>query len=158
MRLLLFLALSLSAFAQLVTVNWIPAVGNPSGVGTNVYRALGACSATPLTFAKLTATPLAAGVTNYVDSAVSRAASYCYRVTAALGSVESAPSGTAEAVIPLGAPTGVSVIIQLAVNVTVDGVKTASKQINLKLSDSHVELTEDKWNYAFGASTTRAQK
>lgn len=69
------------------------AAGNPT-LTYNVYRAPNCAGQ----FLKLNA--LGLSVTSYVDAAVAPGATYCYRVTAVLNGVESAPSNPAVAVIP----------------------------------------------------------
>jgi hypothetical protein len=117
--LLLALVIATTAAAQQPvhksTLNWIAspdAATNPT-LFYNVYRALGPCPATgsPTTLANIGST--LAGALSYVDVGVNVAQSYCYIVRSAVkdGSgnlVESADSVSAQAVIPLARPSGLT--------------------------------------------------
>lgn len=122
MKHIAILLLSLaSCFAQSqVSLSWVANPSNPAGVGYNVYRG---CGIPGQTFAKLNATAIA--VTSYNDASVVNGTNYCYRATATNGVSESAPSSSVDAVIPLGAPSGLTITIKLAVNVSVNGQTTA---------------------------------
>ncbi len=93
--LLIFAASLLSAQGHSVTLNWSDII-NPSGTTWNVYRAPGACTASPV-FVKLNAA--AVTVKTYVDSTVV-SGSYCFQVTAVLNGIESLPSNSIGAVYP----------------------------------------------------------
>ncbi len=88
MRTLTLLAFSVTAFAQSygVELNWI---ASPSpGVGYNVYKAT---TPNPAVWTLLTPTPIP-GLT-YTDP-IATGATYYYRITAALGIMESVPVTT----------------------------------------------------------------
>lgn len=133
MHYLILLALSVvSLMAQSVTLNWTANTGNPTGVQYNVYRATGACGTTQ-TFAKINTVGIAP--LNYTDTAITRGNTYCYRVTAFLGAAESAPSPTAQAVIPLGAPTNLTITVDIAVNVNVNGAPVVAKIVGVQFPE-----------------------
>jgi hypothetical protein len=106
MKLLIFLLLSVSAFAQAathsVTLTWLDA-SNPTGTTYNVYRSTGLCSGTPV-FSKL-----ASGVTllTYKDTSVG-VGNFCYEVTATVNSIEGPASNL---VNPQVAPFAVSLSV-----------------------------------------------
>lgn len=95
---------------------------------TNVYRLTGACPTGTAGFTKVTATP----VTNatYTDSAVVPG-NYCYYVTASLNGVESIPSGTVQATVPVAPPTGLTIT---SVAMLING---STETILAKWSDSN---------------------
>lgn len=111
---LLFLLAALCASASSVQLSWTDTL-NPPTTQYNVYRASGACAGSP-TFAKLNPAPIAPKTYNDPDLA---AGTYCYRVTATDGTLESAPSSSAGAVIPAppSAPSGLSVTVTVTVTV-----------------------------------------
>ena len=131
MRLALLILVAASAFAQArsVTVRWLANPADTGVSGYNVYRATGACSPAPApaAFVKRNATPVTTLV--YNDANISLG-TYCYYVTALGGGLESAPSGTAVAVVPPGAPTSVTITIEVAVTVNVNGVELAKRNFS----------------------------
>jgi hypothetical protein len=93
-----------------VTLNWTAstdAAGNPT-LSYNVFRLIGACSATAA-FTKINTTPVTA--TTFVDSGIAPGA-YCYQATSFLNGAESKPSNQVAAVI-LPLPPG-SVVVSAA--------------------------------------------
>lgn len=97
-----------------VALSWVAspdAVANPS-LTNNVYRLVASCPASvvPSQFTKVNPSPLA--VTSFTDTNVTAAATYCYFVTAQLGGLESVPSNTFQAVIPLAPDSGLSGIVK----------------------------------------------
>lgn len=113
----LFFLLAASVMGQQVTrtvvLTWDDAT-NPAGTRYQVYKATGACDATPApAFAKL-----GTEVTEktYTENAVP-IGRYCYRVTAVANGVESPPSNLAGADVPPAAPGGLSITVQVSVQV-----------------------------------------
>ena len=110
MRFLIFL-LAVSAFAQngtpptVVSLAWEDA-RNPTGVSYSVYRSNSLCSATSL-FVKVATVP----AKSYEDTNVAPG-NYCYRVTAALNSLESSPSNSVDVTIPLRPPVALSATVK----------------------------------------------
>jgi len=106
--LLLFLVLSMSAFAQThsATLTWVD-TSNPMGTTYNVHRATGLCTGTP----SYSVIASAVAVKTYVDTTVTPG-NYCYVVTAVYMGVESANSNTALAPVPSFAPTALAVTVQ----------------------------------------------
>jgi hypothetical protein len=99
---LLTAALSVVGLAQSrsVKLDWQANPGNPkTGVSYYPYRAAGECGAAGQQFERLTQSPVAA--LTYTDTTVRPGRKYCYHVRATDGKGESAPSPTAEAVIPV---------------------------------------------------------
>jgi len=93
-----------------VTLTWTD-TSNPSGSTYNVYRAAVACPAgggiAGVTFTKIgSAVPLSP----YSDANVTAGQTYCYYLTT-VGTPESGPSATAQAVIPTAFPPGQIIII-----------------------------------------------
>lgn len=84
-----------------VALTWSDSDSAVSGIGYNVYRAPGTCSASSV-FSKLTATPITS--LSYTDATVSLGNSYCYQVTATLAGGESAPSNSITATVNLPSP------------------------------------------------------
>jgi hypothetical protein len=125
----LFSAIAFGQTSPSVALNWTNAPSNPAGTLTNAYRASGACGTTGQTFTKLNTTGITG--TTYADSGVARGQTYCYRVTATNGAQESAPSTTADAAIPLAAPSGVTITVNIALTVSTDGVQVASKNFTV---------------------------
>jgi hypothetical protein len=109
-RLLAFIMLSLSAFAQAathsVTLSWTD-TSNPITATYNVYRATGLCSGTPV-FSKIAS---ALTTKSFVDSTV-QPGNYCFAVTAAIGGVESGQSNSVNPAVPAFAPAGLSFTVQ----------------------------------------------
>lgn len=116
---------ALSVFTQTrnVTLNWNHT--DPT-VSFNLYRAPADCASNPTNFAKINAAPIT--TKSYTDSAVAYGV-YCYRATATANGRESIPSNTAEAAVDPKEPTGLQTVINVAVQVTPDGVVTASMQV-----------------------------
>lgn len=108
MKLLIFLLLSVAAFAQThsVTLTWVDA-SNPTGTTYSVYRATGLCSGTPV-FSKLAS---AITTKTYPDTTVTPG-NYCYVVTANFQGAESAQSNTVSPAVQPFAPTGLSFTVQ----------------------------------------------
>lgn len=115
LKLILLALLSIApsfAFAQTVhsaSLAWIQST--TSGVTSNgVYRAPGACPTTGTpTYTLLTNT--ASPATSYVDTTVVAATTYCYAVTASVGTEVSGYSVPATAIIPstTNSPTNLTV-------------------------------------------------
>jgi hypothetical protein len=108
--LLLILALAGMSFAQghSATLTWTDNL-NPSGTTYNIYRTLGACSATTVF-----SSPIISGllVKTFVDTTVTTGV-YCYAVTAVFNMVQSMISTTTgtdyvTGTIPSSAPTMVT--------------------------------------------------
>lgn len=93
--LVLFAAALLAQTAHTVVLTWTDP-NNPAGATYNVYRANGACSSNP-TFASLVSTPVS-GLT-FTDTGVTVGQTYCYHITAVIGTVESAPGPNAGATV-----------------------------------------------------------
>jgi hypothetical protein len=119
MLLLMIFALSLSAHAasaqHSVTLNWIASADSTTTTpGTvSVFRATGTCPASgigTLTYTTLTSTAPAGGP--YTDTAVTVGSAYCYYITATIGSATSGPSNTVGAVIPVGPPTSLIIVVK----------------------------------------------
>jgi hypothetical protein len=97
--LLILLTIPIALFGQgshSATLNWA-ASPTTNVTGYNVYRLVGACSATA-TFTKLTASPIA--VLTYTDGTVTAGTTYCYSVTAVSPGGESPGAGTWQVTIP----------------------------------------------------------
>lgn len=90
-----------AADAKTVSLAWEDA-RNPTGVSYSVYRSNSVCSVTSL-FVKVASVP----AKSYEDTNVAPG-NYCYRVTAALNSLESAPSNSVDWTVPLYPPTALS--------------------------------------------------
>jgi hypothetical protein len=115
--LLLLLTTPSSASAQTVHSVTLAATASSDAAANptltyNVYRLNGACPATaPISvsgsgFTKKNTTPLA--TPSYTDSGIAPGA-YCYFMTAFLNTVESIPSNTAQALVPVAVPTSLGV-------------------------------------------------
>ena len=89
--------------AVAILLTWADSI-NPPGATYNVYRAPGVCSESSR-FEKLTPVPLA--VRTHQDAP--GPGSWCYRVTALVGAIESAPCSSVTAVVQPAAPTGLTV-------------------------------------------------
>ena len=89
--------------AVAILLTWADAI-NPPGATYNVYRAPGACSESSR-FEKLTPVPLAAKTHQDAPGP----GNWCYRVTAFVGAIESAPSSPVTALVQPAAPTGLTV-------------------------------------------------
>lgn len=113
---------ALCAQNRSVDLSWTASV--TPGVTYNVYRAPAACSPLPTNFVKQNAAPIA--TTSFSNTGVPTG-TYCYYVTAAAAGLESGPSNNAGAAVGPIAPTGLTVTVQVAVNVTVNGVQVASQ-------------------------------
>jgi hypothetical protein len=129
MRFILALAFAAAAASaqsnRTVTLTWT--ASPTAGVtGYNMYRAPGACAANG-TAAKINPAPIA-GLT-FTDSVP--VGIYCYHATALGGGLESGPSPKSEASVSPAAPGPITITIQVAVNVTVDGVKMAQKDFTV---------------------------
>ncbi|MEN6533698.1 MAG: fibronectin type III domain-containing protein [Bryobacteraceae bacterium] len=107
-------AVAFSAFAQndasttdakTVSLAWEDA-RNPAGVSYSVYRSNSTCSATSL-FVKVATVP----AKSYEDTGLAPG-NYCYRVTAALNSLESTPSNSVDVTIPLHPPVALSATVK----------------------------------------------
>lgn len=125
MKLALLLFAGLSLYAQTgrqVVLNWT--ASTTPGVSYNVYRGTGSCVPT-LAFTKLNANPVTA--VTYTDNNVA-IGTYCYHVTAELAGLESVPSNSVGAPVPPLAPSGLTVNVTVAVNVTVNGVEVAQSK------------------------------
>src|ERR1700722_1839296 len=100
--LLAVVALGQNTPAHSAIVTWTDTL-NPTGTTYNVYRAAGACPATPPTsttgFTKLNPNAAASGLT-YVDSSIV-SGTYSYLVTAVVGGVETAPSPCGQGTVPI---------------------------------------------------------
>lgn len=105
---------AVTASAHTVSLSY---VNSPDTPNTNVYRLTGSCPAGTTGFIKLTSSPVV--TSNYIDSTVV-AGNYCYFVTAVLNGVESAPSNTAQATVPVAPPSGLS-ITSVAINILPNG-------------------------------------
>ncbi len=92
------------------------------GVTYNVYRAAGTCQAP---FSKISTAPVTA--LTYTDTNVA-VGTYCYQVTAAAAGLESVPSNNSEAPVPPYPPSGLTISVQVAVNVQVNGIEIAKQQ------------------------------
>jgi len=107
----LILLIAASCFAQdatdrkAVSLAWEDA-RNPTGVSYSVYRSNSVCSVTSL-FVKVASVP----AKNYEDTNVAPG-NYCYRVTAALNSLESSPSNSVDVTIPLHTPVALSATVK----------------------------------------------
>lgn len=113
-----FLAAAGCAFAQRsVFIDWQANPTNPVATTTyNVYRAPSACDAAPApVFTKISTAPLTER--NYTDTSVAIGQTYCYRITAQVNNIESAPSNTAPAPIPPLPPNTVTITVQVIVTV-----------------------------------------
>ena len=115
----LFVLAALSARAanaqHSVTLNWIASTDSTTTTpGTvSVFRATGTCPASgigTLTYTTLTSTAPAGGP--YTDTAVTVGSAYCYYITATIGSATSGPSNTVGAVIPVGPPTSLIIVVK----------------------------------------------
>lgn len=98
-RLLLGVMLMLGLHGQTThqaTLIWTDP-GNPVGTTYNIYRQASACPSQVITsttgFTRLNSTPVT-GLT-FVDTPLTVGSSYCYVVTAMVGTLESAPSNGA---------------------------------------------------------------
>jgi hypothetical protein len=90
-----------------VDLTW---TASTDGGTVTVYRASGLCSATTLSFVKLTSTAPAGGP--YKDTAVT-AGNYCYYVTATVNGTESVPSNSVNPSVPTAPPTNlVNVVVK----------------------------------------------
>lgn len=89
--------------ALAIVLTWADAI-NPPGATYNVYRAPGACSESSR-FERITPVPLAAKTHQDEPGA----GSWCYRVTALVGAIESAPSASVTALVQPAPPTGLTV-------------------------------------------------
>jgi len=89
--------------AVAILLTWSDAI-NPSSATYHVWRAAGVCSEFSR-FEKITAAPLT--VKTYQDAP--GPGSWCYRVTALVGAIESAPSAAVTALVQPAAPTGLTV-------------------------------------------------
>lgn len=122
---LIALAAPMAALAHTANISWTNSTDTSN---TNVYRLAGACPTGTLTgFAKLNASPVTTG--SYVDSTVVPGP-YCYYVTATLNGVESVPSGTVAAVVPVAPPSGLT-LTSVAKTILPDG----TQQVLAKWSD-----------------------
>lgn len=94
------------------TLSWTDP-SNPTGTTYNVYRQTSACPATEPTslagFTKLN-TSIVTGLT-FTDSTVTPG-SYCYLVTAVVGSAESGPSPDAGASVLPFAPVSLTIVVK----------------------------------------------
>jgi len=113
MRFLLFLAFSVSCFAQShsVTLNWTwTQAGGPAATGFKVYRA-------PVAGVYTIVATLPINTLTYVDSSTpvqTSGASFYYHITSYNATTESANSNTVQATIPfaLTPPAGVTVVVK----------------------------------------------
>jgi hypothetical protein len=115
MKLLLLALFSVVAFAQAKSaiLTWTDAI-NPAGTTYNVYRAPGPCVSTPApVFAKIAS---AVPAKTYTDPALALG-TYCYRVTAFGGGLESDPSTAVGAAVPPATPGGLSITVTVTVTV-----------------------------------------
>ena len=85
-----------------VLLVWLDAI-NPPGANYQVYRAPGACSDASR-FERVNAAPLA--VRTYQDTPTP--GTWCYRVTALVVGIESAPSAPVTVLVQPAAPTGLT--------------------------------------------------
>lgn len=127
MKVLLVIALAFAGFAaaqtttpKAVLLQWTDTT-NPAGTTYRGEKAASACGATGLTWSQIF-TGLA--VKEFRDTAVVIGNTYCYRVYAGNGTLFSAPSNAAPAVIPFNAPT-LTIQVEVAVNVKVNGDEVA---------------------------------
>jgi hypothetical protein len=97
---LLWMAIAAHA-ADFVTLTWTDTNGGKAS--TNIFRKAEACAAATLPYQKMASVGL--GVTTYIDSTVLGGAVYCYQVDAFNAGGEGPLSNTAEATIPLSAPS-----------------------------------------------------
>jgi hypothetical protein len=88
--------------AVAIILVWLDAI-NPPGANYQVYRAPGACSDASR-FERVTTAPLA--VRTYQDT--STPGTWCYRVTALVAGVESAPSAPVTVLVQPAPPTGLT--------------------------------------------------
>ena len=150
MRLALFLLSATLAFGQsnrtvTLTIGASPTAGV---TGYNVYRAPTACNVSTL-FAKITPTPIT-GLTLDDPRPIG---TYCYYATAIGVGLESAPSVKVEAVVTPAAPSSLSITVQVAVTVNVNGRQVAHKDFTgqdfygavLAEQPSTQQPIEDKW-------------
>ena len=102
-----FLLFAVSVFGQGHGVNLLWKASVDNGATYSIYRATGTC---PGTGVPSSATVIKTGITGlaYSDTAVVPGP-YCYYATAVLNSVESVPSNTALAVVPVGPPSDLGV-------------------------------------------------
>jgi len=85
-----------------VLLVWLDAI-NPPATTYHVYRAAGACAATSR-FDRVTVDPVA--VKTYRDAP--GPGNWCYRVTALVGGIESAPSAPVTVLVQPAPPTGLT--------------------------------------------------
>jgi hypothetical protein len=88
--------------AVAILLTWLDAI-NPPGANYQVYRAPGACSDASK-FERVNTAPLA--VRTYQDAPTP--GNWCYRVTALVGGIESAPSAPVTVLVQPAAPTGLT--------------------------------------------------
>lgn len=120
-RIIALLALAIAAWGQAgtparVAITFQPNAANPAGVTRNIYRASGPCSGSP-SFAKINATPVTAAT--YTDTVP--IGLYCYYATTVYASLESIPSNNVAFTAP-PLPESISLTLQVAINITKDGV------------------------------------
>lgn len=103
---LILVGLALGQNGRTVTLTWDDLL-NPTGTTYTVYRANGACSATP----NYVALAPAVVVKTYDDVGVSPG-KYCYTVTAVYGGEESVYADPAVAQVKPNKPTGLTVVVK----------------------------------------------
>lgn len=113
-----------------VVLSWT-ASPDPVGIIYNVYRAPGTC-APGQTFTRKNTAPVT--LTSFTDANVP-VGSYCYNVkTSAVidgAAVESEPSNSVGATIIPRPPTGLTVTVQVAVDVRVNGIELARQEVTV---------------------------
>jgi hypothetical protein len=99
----LFLAMACFGQTHSATLSWTD-TANPPGATYNVFRLTGNCPASEPTttagFTQLNTTPITS--MTYKDTTVVAGQTYCYILTAGVGTIQSAsaPSGDAQATVP----------------------------------------------------------
>lgn len=113
---------ALSAFAQTKNIKLDWQSNNPVGTLHKVEQSNSAC-ATASNW-----TTLVSNITAKTYTVLNVAPGvYCFRVSAGNGSIFSIPSVGAAATVDYNQPTGLTVTIEVAVNVTVNGDKVVAK-------------------------------
>ncbi len=136
----LFFLFAMPIFAHTASISW---TNSPDTSSTNVYRLAGSCPAGTAGFTKITASPVTTGT--YTDPAVTPGA-YCYYVTATLNGVESIPSNTIQANVPVAPPSGLT-ITSVAKVINSDGTET----FTAKWSDTNISAQQ---TFAFSNGTS----